>query len=335
MKATSFLFFLSFTFLFIFSATAQDQAFEKYTVRNFSFQGHAAKVVFPNQASENGYWVWRARFWGHEPPLDKALLEKGFHVVYVDVADLYGNEEAVKIWDAFYAYCRKEFKLNEKVVLEGMSRGGLIIYNWAAKNTDKVFTIYADAPVCDIKSWPGGLYTGKGSPADWEKCLKAYGLDATSVLDFKGIPIYNSIAIAKATIPVIHVYGEADEVVPASENTDLLSAEFRKAGGTIKLIGKPEYGHQRKWVDACKAGFGSSEHKGLTSSFDYAGPMTETVLMGNLAIRSYMLRRDHGKGQMEFFGRKKLLWDGENMRITNLEEANQFVGRTYREGFAV
>jgi len=37
----------------------------------------------------------------------------------------------------------------------------------------------------------------------------------------------------------------------------------------------------------------------------------------------------------EFFGRKKLLWDGENMRITNLEEANQFVGRTYREGFAV
>ncbi|TXE03735.1 alpha/beta hydrolase family protein [Algoriphagus aquimarinus] len=243
MKTFKLLLFLSFTFLFILSASAQDQAFEKYTVRNFSFQGHAAKVVFPNQANENGYWVWRARFWGHEPQLDKALLEKGFHVVYVDVADLYGNEEAVKIWDAFYAYCRTEFKLNEKVVLEGMSRGGLIIYNWAAKNTDKVFTIYADAPVCDIKSWPGGLYSGKGSPTDWEKCLKAYGLDATSVLDFKGIPIYNSIAIAKAGIPVIHVYGEADEVVPASENTDLLAAEFRKAGGTIKLIGKPGVGH--------------------------------------------------------------------------------------------
>ena len=98
---------------------------------------------------------------------------------------------------------------------------------------------------------------------------------------------------------------------------------------------EPEYGHQRKWVDACKAGFGSSEHKGLTSSFDYAGPMTETVLMGNLAIRSYMLRRPNSKGQQEFFGRRKLLWDGENMRITNLEEANQFVGRTYRAGFEV
>ncbi|CAM3495230.1 hypothetical protein ZORO111902_13000 [Zobellia roscoffensis] len=38
---------------------------------------------------------------------------------------------------------------------------------------------------------------------------------------------------------------------------------------------------------------------------------------------------------MDFYARKKLLWDGENMRITNLEEANQFVGRTYRDGFKV
>lgn len=99
--------------------------------------------------------------------------------------------------------------------------------------------------------------------------------------------------------------------------------------------GEPEYGHQRKWVDACKAGFGSAEHKALTSSFDYAGPMTETVLMGNLAIRSYLLRKEDSKGAMDFYARKKLLWDGENMRITNLEEANQFVTRTYRKGWEV
>lgn len=98
---------------------------------------------------------------------------------------------------------------------------------------------------------------------------------------------------------------------------------------------EPEYGHHRKWVDACKAGYDSPEHRALTSSFDYAGPMTETVLMGNLAIRSYMLRREDSDGDMEYFGRKKLLWDGEAMRITNLEEANQFVGRTYREGWRV
>lgn len=106
-------------------------------------------------------------------------------------------------------------------------------------------------------------------------------------------------------------------------------------GPEVEENDEPEYGHQRKWVDACKAGYGSKEHKELTSSFDYAGPMTETVLMGNLAIRSHMLRRENDKGKMEFFARKKLLWDGENMRITNQEEANQFVGRTYRKGWEV
>ncbi|PCJ92670.1 MAG: oxidoreductase [Flavobacteriaceae bacterium] len=104
-------------------------------------------------------------------------------------------------------------------------------------------------------------------------------------------------------------------------------------GPVVETSEEPEYGHQRKWVDACKAGFNSPEHLGLTSSFDYAGPMTETVLMGNLAIRSYMLRKENGDGNMDFYARKKLLWDGENMRITNQEEANQFVTRTYREGW--
>ena len=98
---------------------------------------------------------------------------------------------------------------------------------------------------------------------------------------------------------------------------------------------EPEYGHQRKWVDACKAGFNSKEHLNLTSSFDYAGPMTETVLMGNLAIRSYMLRKEASNGSFDYYARKKLLWDGENMKITNVEEANQFVTRKYREGWKI
>jgi hypothetical protein len=106
-------------------------------------------------------------------------------------------------------------------------------------------------------------------------------------------------------------------------------------GPEVEKMTEPEYGHQRKWVDACKAGFNSKEHLALTSSFDYAGPMTETVLMGNLAIRSFMLRKELSNGGMDYFARKKLLWDGENMKITNLEAANQFVTRDYREGFTI
>jgi len=98
-------------------------------------------------------------------------------------------------------------------------------------------------------------------------------------------------------------------------------------------ISEPEFGHQRKWVDACKAGFDSAEHKSLTSSFDYSGPLTETVLMGNIAIRSYMLTESDGKRNTNYIGRKKLLWDGDGMKIKNLDAANQFVGRTYRKGW--
>ncbi len=93
----------------------------------------------------------------------------------------------------------------------------------------------------------------------------------------------------------------------------------------------PESGHQYSWVQACKAGFGSKEHKKLTSSFDYSGPLTEAVLMGNLAIRSYTLRT----AKNEFPGRKKLLWDGVNMKIKNFDEGNQFVKRTYRDGWTL
>lgn len=220
-----------------------DKVFTEYKIKEFQFNGREAKIVFPNNKDETNFWIWRARFWGHEPQLDKALLEKGFHVVYVDVANLFGNDEAVEIWDQFYDHCVKEYKLNKKVVLEGMSRGGLIVYNWASKNTDKVFAIYADAPVCDIKSWPGGLYSGKGSPADWKTCLGAYGLDTISVKGFKGIPVHNCVSVAKAGIPVIHVFGEADKVVPHNENTLLLAEQFIEAGGRIELIGKKGIGH--------------------------------------------------------------------------------------------
>ena len=131
----------------------------------------------------------------------------------------------------------------------------------------------------------------------------------------KGI-ISTNINDSSPLMPKLYLYDGTTEFGPEVEDHE-----------------EPEYGHHRKWVDACKAGFNSPEHQALTSSFDYAGPMTETVLMGNLAIRSYMLRRENSDGDMVYYGRKKLLWDGENMRITNLEEANQFVGRTYRAGW--
>ncbi len=236
--------FCSFFILCAHLATGQEsKMFGAYQMKEFMFKERPAKIVFPTVKNNQGLWIWRARFWGHEPQTDLALLEKGFHVVYIDVAGLYGNTTAVELWNAFYHHLIDTYNLNKKVVLEGFSRGGLIVYNWASKNTDKVACIYADAPVCDIKSWPGGLYAGEGSAADWALCLKAYNLDEKNVLKYQKIPLNTSIEVAKEKIPVLHVYGDADNIVPPKENTELLARKFKKAGGKIVLIKKPGIGH--------------------------------------------------------------------------------------------
>lgn len=86
-------------------------------------------------------------------------------------------------------------------------------------------------------------------------------------------------------------------------------------------------GHQQQWVKACKEGYGAY----TSSSFAEAGPLTETVLMGNLAVLSYNYAEPTNTWtKYRFPGRKQLLWDGENMKITNFEHANQFVKREYR-----
>jgi hypothetical protein len=94
-----------------------------------------------------------------------------------------------------------------------------------------------------------------------------------------------------------------------------------------------EAGHYTQWVDACLKGYGQME---LSSAFDYAGPLTEAILMGNLAIRSYNQRKMNADGKgYTFPGRKKLLWDAKNMKITNFDEANAFVKSEYRSGWSL
>jgi predicted dehydrogenase len=90
--------------------------------------------------------------------------------------------------------------------------------------------------------------------------------------------------------------------------------------------GGPE-GHQNQWTAACKKGWGAY----TSSPFSLAGPLTETVLMGNLATRSFLYREARTGGGFSYPGRKKLLWDGKAMRITNFEPANRFVKRDYRK----
>jgi predicted dehydrogenase len=102
-------------------------------------------------------------------------------------------------------------------------------------------------------------------------------------------------------------YGESPRIVPESG-----MRAYKRPKRTLERIPEGQDGHEQDWIRACKGG------KPASSSFDYSGPLSETVLMGNLAIR---------------FPDRQLLWNGEAMEVTNDVDANAYVKRVYREGW--
>lgn len=221
----------------------QPFSFHGYAAADFTWEGLQGKIVAPYREATGRPWVLRARFWGHEPQTDIALLEAGFHIAYCDVADLYGAPEAVARWDRFYQWMVGQ-GFQTKVVLEGMSRGGLIVYNWAAAHPDRVACIYADAPVMDFKSWPLGEGKGCGSEQDVQQLCRAYGFqDVVEAKAYRGNPIDQAAIIARAAIPCLHVVGDADEVVPVEENTTPFAEQMARLGHPIEVIHKPGVGH--------------------------------------------------------------------------------------------
>jgi predicted dehydrogenase len=116
-------------------------------------------------------------------------------------------------------------------------------------------------------------------------------------------------------------YGRNPRLIPTELNDDIQVSE------SLKRV--PE-GHYVQWVNACLAGYGQAE---CSSDFDIAGPLTESILMGNLALRSFDIRKKQGE-RWTYPGRYiQLLWDGPQMKVTNFDEANEYVRREYRKGW--
>jgi predicted dehydrogenase len=127
-------------------------------------------------------------------------------------------------------------------------------------------------------------------------------------------------------------YGRDPNLLPTSRTKETVVPQT-----IARVPGADITGHYTAWIEASMAGYGSDKEKELSSNFKVAGPLTETVLMGNLAIRSYDVQKPRADGKgFDYPGRHiKLLWDGPNMKVTNFEDANQFVKRTYRDGWSL
>lgn len=217
---------------------------------DFMVDGKPVLVVTPKTNAPGKPWVWHGEFFGHKPAPDIALLERGFHIVYMSVPDMLGAPPAVAHWNAFYRELTEKHGFAPKAALVGLSRGGLYCYNWAAANPEKVACIYADAPVCDFKSWPGGFGKGQRSDRDWQLVLKLHGFKSDDEARAYGRnPVDNLAPLAAADVPLLHVFGDADEVVPWEENTGLVAERYQKLGGRITLIRKPGVKHHPHGLD--------------------------------------------------------------------------------------
>jgi predicted dehydrogenase len=106
----------------------------------------------------------------------------------------------------------------------------------------------------------------------------------------------------------------------ARRGYELIPASRAKEYGDPPKKLERSIGHYKEWIEACKGG------KPAGSNFSWAGPLTEAVLLGNVALRLQL---------REELTMRKLLWDSAQLRFTNCDDANKFIRRQYREGWAI
>ncbi len=120
------------------------------------------------------------------------------------------------------------------------------------------------------------------------------------------LPESGTIFIGEKGKLMCETYSESPRLIPETK-----MKAFKRPKPTLTRY---KISHEQIWLQAIK------NKTKATSDFSYAGPFTETVLLGNLAI---------------WFAGRKLDWDGPNMKVTNFDEANALVKPTYREGWSL
>lgn len=182
----------------------------------------------------------------------------------------------------------------------------------------------------DLYWMDGGITPDRPVELEGDKNMNDILGDFTGLNDFEGSTLF----VGTKGKAACGWGGRSPVLLPLARNKEVnVPNKYPRVTGDMD-------GHYWQWIDACIAGYGNAE---VSSPFvGYAGPLTETVLMGNLILRSFNIREkikriDPVYGEMEAFnfpGRYiKYKWDGPNMRITNFDLANQFIKREYRKGW--
>ena len=208
----------------------------------FAIEGHTAFLIQPGTkpTDENSMpWVWYApTLRGLPGEAEKWMFERflksGIAIAGVDVGESYGSPIGRATYSALHKHLVEKRGLAKRVCLLARSRGGLMLYCWAAENPDKVRCITGIYPVCNIASYPG-LQQASG----------AYGLTTEDMKAqlAKHNPIDRLAPLAKAKVPIFHIHGDMDRVVPLDTNSAIIKKRYDALGGPMTLEVVKGQGH--------------------------------------------------------------------------------------------
>lgn len=207
----------------------------------FSVTGHVAfliksKNIVPGKKSP---WIWYAPTLTGLPGPEEVwmftkFLAAGISIAGIDVGESYGSPTGTAQYQVFYEEMVQNRGFSEKACLLPRSRGGLMLYNWAAEHPAAVQCVAGVYPVCDLSSYPG-LATA----------CSAYKMTKTQLAarltEFN--PIDRMQGLAQAKVPIFHIHGDTDTVVPLEQNSAELARRYQKLGGEMILMIAKGQGH--------------------------------------------------------------------------------------------
>lgn len=211
--------------------------------QELTVNGQSAFLIRPNTRIEStgGPWVWYAPTLPGLPGEEENWMfdrfrNHGLAIAGVDVGESYGNPKGREAYTAFHRTMVSQYGLAEKACLLARSRGGLMLYNWAAEHRDSVACIAGIYPVCNLRSYPG-----------LDQASSVYGLTSGELETqlSKHNPIDRLTPLAQAGVFLFHLHGDSDTVVPLEPNSGELSRRYRELGGTITLQVARGGGHDR------------------------------------------------------------------------------------------
>jgi hypothetical protein len=187
-------------------------------------------------------WLWDFPFWlaindgfgevGHRYYVEKALAA-GFHIAGVDVGASCASPAAAEVCQEFYEQLVAKHGLNRRARVLGHSHGGLIAYGWAFRHPTCLDRIAGLCAATDFRSYPTlpGVIAGPTKGLD-------YGLSLAELERRAGEfnPIENLAPLAKAKVKIMHLHGDADQVVPTAANATELGRRYRDLGGEARIV---------------------------------------------------------------------------------------------------